>query len=83
MSLFARLFGKKSKDTDTTVAENTNTKQSIGLSVVFKGSLNFDKDKLLDKLKYLDSSITNVKYETPAGELEQGVFALISWGKNT
>ena len=52
MSLFARLFGKKSKDTDTTEAENTNTKQSIGLSVVFKGSLNFDKDKLLDKLKY-------------------------------
>lgn len=51
MSLFARLFGKKSKDTDTTEAENTNTKQSIGLSVVFKGSLNFDKDKLLDKLK--------------------------------
>ncbi|ORF24614.1 hypothetical protein BGI15_07530 [Snodgrassella alvi] len=82
MSLFARLFGKKSKDTVTTVAENTNTKQSIGLSVVFKGSLNFDKDNLLDKLRYLDSSITNVKYETPAGELEQGVFALISWGKH-
>ena len=76
MSLFARLFGKKSK------AENTNIKQSIGLSVVFKGSLNFDKDKLLDKLRFLDSSITNVDYETPAGDLEQGVFALVSWGKH-
>ncbi|WP_295842961.1 DUF4261 domain-containing protein [uncultured Apibacter sp.] len=76
MSLFARLFGKKSK------VENTNIKQSIGLSVVFKGSLNFDKDKLLDKLRFLDSSITNVDYETPAGDLEQGVFALVSWGKH-
>ena len=76
MSLFARLFGKKSK------VENTNIKQSIGLSVVFKGPLNFDKDKLLDKLRFLDSSITNVDYETPAGDLEQGVFALVSWGKH-
>ena len=76
MSLFARLFGKKSK------VENTNIKQSIGLSVVFKGPLNFDKDKVLDKLRFLDSSITNVDYETPAGDLEQGVFALVSWGKH-
>ena len=80
MSLFARLFGKKSKDSP--IAENTNIKQSIGLSVVFKGPLNFDKDKLLDKLRFLDSSITNVDYETPAGDLEQGVFALVSWGKH-
>ena len=80
MSLFARLFGKKSKDSP--IAENTNIKQSIGLSVVFKGPLNFDKDKLLDKLRFLDSSITNVDYERPAEDLEQGVFALVSWGKH-
>lgn len=84
MSLFSRLFGKKSQScqADGTLVENPNIEEPLSLSVVFKGSLNFDETNLLNSLRKLNPVLKNAQYQTPLGKLDEGYYALVGWGKH-
>ncbi|MWP46948.1 DUF4261 domain-containing protein [Gilliamella sp. Pas-s27] len=88
MSLFSRLFGKKSQpqsqfcQADDVLIENTNIKEALSLSIVFKGSLNFNESDLLDSLRKLNPTLKNAQYQTPFGQLDEGSYALVGWGKH-
>ena len=84
MGLFSRLFGKKSesKQMDNSIVPNPDIDSAVSLSIVFKGVLNIDNDKLLTKLKSIDPTIKDIRYEIPFGQLEEGICILVSWGKH-
>ena len=84
MGLFSRLFGKKSesKQMDNSIVPNPDIDSAVSLSIVFKGALNIDNDKLLTKLKSIDPTIKDIRYEIPFGQLEEGICILVSWGKH-
>ena len=84
MGLFSRFFGKKTeaKQMDSSIVPNPDIDSGVSLSIVFKGELNIDNDKLLTKLKSIDPTIKDIRYEIPYGQLEAGICILVSWGKH-
>ena len=84
MGLFSRFFGKKTeaKQMDSSIVPNPDIDSAASLSIVFKGELNIDNDKLLTKLKSIDPTIKDIRYEIPYGRLEEGICILVSWGKH-
>ena len=84
MGLFSRFFGKKTeaKQMDSSIVPNPDIDSAANLSIVFKGELNIDNDKLLTKLKSIDPTIKDIRYEIPYGQLEAGICILVSWGKH-
>ena len=84
MGLFSRFFGKKTeaKQMDSSIVPNPDIDSAASLSIVFKGELNIDNDKLLTKLKSIDPTIKDMRYEIPYGQFEAGICILVSWGKH-
>ena len=84
MGIFSRFFEKKSesKQMGNSIVPNPEIDSSVGLSIVFKGALDINNDKLLTKLKSVDPTIKDIRYEVPFGQLEEGMWILVSWGKH-
>jgi len=84
MGLFSRFFGKKTeaKQMDSSIVPNPDIENAISVSIVFSGALNINNDELLAKLKSIDPTIKDIRYETPFGQLEEGMCILVSWGKH-
>lgn len=84
MGIFSRFFAKKteSKQMDNLIVPNPNIENAVNLSIVFSGALNINNDELLAKLKSIDPTIKDIRYETPFGQLEEGMCILVSWGKH-
>ena len=84
MGIFSRFFAKKteSKQMDNSIVPNPDIENAISLSIVFSGALNINNDELLAKLKSIDPTIKDIRYETPFGQLEEGMCILVSWGKH-
>jgi len=63
MGLFSRFFGKKTeaKQMDSSIVPNPDIDSAASLSIVFKGELNIDNDKLLTKLKSIDPTIKDIR----------------------
>ena len=84
MGIFSRFFAKKteSKQMDNSIVPNPDIENAISVSIVFSGALNINNDELLAKLKSIDPTIKDIRYETPFGQLEEGMCILVSWGKH-
>ena len=84
MGIFSRFFGKKteSKQMDNSIVPNPDIENAVSVSIVFSGALNINNDELLAKLKSIDPTIKDIRYETPFGQLEEGMCILVSWGKH-
>ena len=84
MGIFSRFFAKKteSKQMDNSIVPNPDIENAISVSIVFSGALNINNDELLAKLKSIDTTIKDIRYETPFGQLEEGICILVSWGKH-
>ena len=84
MGIFSRFFAKKteSKQMDNLIVPNPDIDNAISVSIVFSGALNINNDELLAKLKSIDPTIKDIRYETPFGQLEEGMCILVSWGKH-
>ena len=84
MGIFSRFFGKKteSKQMDNSIVPNPDIENAISVSIVFSGALNINNDELLAKLKSINPTIKDIRYETPFGQLEEGMCILVSWGKH-
>ena len=84
MGIFSRFFAKKteSKQMDNLIVPNPDIDNAISVSIVFSGALNINNDELLAKLKSIDTTIKDIRYETPFGQLEEGICILVSWGKH-
>ena len=84
MGIFSRFFAKKteSKQMDNSIVPNPDIENAVSVSIVFSGALNINNDELLAKLKSIDPTIKDIRYETPFGQLEEGMCILVSWGKH-
>ena len=84
MGIFSRFLGKKSesKQMDNSIVANPDIDSPVGLTIVFKGALDINNDKLLTQLKSIDPTIKDIRYEIPFGQLEEGICLLVSWGKH-
>ena len=84
MGIFSRFFAKKteSKQMDNSIVPNPDIENAISVSIVFSGALNINNDELLAKLKSIEPTIKDIRYETPFGQLEEGMCILVSWGKH-
>jgi hypothetical protein len=84
MNIFSRLFGKKSQpqQTNGALVENPDIKEPLTLGVVFKGQFCFEEDNLLNKLRNIDSSMKDIQCQQPFGQLDDGCYLLIGWGKH-
>ena len=84
MGIFSRFFAKKteSKQVNNSIVPNPDIESAVSLSIVFRGALNIDNDQLLTKLKSIDPTIKDIRYEIPFGQLEEGMCILVSWGKH-
>ena len=84
MGIFSRFFAKKteSKQMDNSIVPNPDIENAISVSIVFSGALNINNDELLAKLKSINPTIKDIRYETPFGQLEEGMCILVSWGKH-
>ena len=67
---------------DNSIIANPDIDSPVGLSIVFKGALDINNDKLLTQLKSIDPTIKDIRYEMPFGQLEEGICLLVSWGKH-
>ncbi|OTQ29893.1 DUF4261 domain-containing protein [Gilliamella apicola] len=84
MGIFSRFLGKKSesKQIGNSIIANPDIDSPVGLTIVFKGALDINNDKLLTQLKSIDPTIKDIRYEIPFGQLEEGICLLVSWGKH-
>lgn len=84
MNFFSRLLGKRKQlgQVGNKLVANPDIEAPICLSVVFKGKLNINENELKQALSKIDPSIKDIQYESPFGQLDEHLYAVIGWDKH-